>query len=143
MAAGVVGAPFSLGLTIPLGGVVGGGAGLVAGGAGCVAAGATGYAVYAYRVQIKDGVMHVRAKVSDGAESATVKLTCTVASIKGKGAAASTSVMNVMCTLKTKSIEGSGRVKASVLDLADGIKVKSRALGVQLKENRVTAGSTV
>merc|ERR1719355_237862 len=41
-----------------------------------------------------------------------------------------------MCTLKTKSIEGSGRV-------ADSIKVTSRALGVQLKENRVTVGSTV
>merc|ERR1719271_2394102 len=73
--------------------------------------------------------------------------------------------MNVMCTLKTKSIEGHGRVKASVLDLADSIKVKSlsihdatkikvhqaigyskekaSALGEQLKENRVTAGSTV
>lgn len=174
MATGVVGAPFTLGLSIPIGGVVGGGAGLCAGtavgsGAGAVAAGATGYAVYAYRVQIKDGVMHVRAKVSDGTECATLKLTCTVASINDhvhhKGAAAKARVMNVMGTLKTKTLEGHGHVRAKVLDIADIVKTnslsvhgatkikvheaigytktKAGALGEQLKENRVTAGSTV
>merc|ERR1719197_1882763 len=73
--------------------------------------------------------------------------------------------MNIVGELKTKSIEGHGRVKAAVLDVADSIKVKSlsihdatkvkvhqaigyskakaSALGEQLKENRVTAGSTV
>merc|ERR1719197_2160919 len=87
MATGVVGAPFTFGLSIPIGGVVGGGLGLAAGatvggGAGAIAAGTTGYAVYTYRVQIKDGVMYVRAKVTDGTEKATLKMTCTMASIK-------------------------------------------------------------
>merc|ERR1719197_1703483 len=73
--------------------------------------------------------------------------------------------MNIVGELKTKSIEGHGRVKAAVLDVADSIKVKSlsirdatkikahqaigyskakaSALGEQLKENRVIGGSTV
>merc|ERR1719238_2531980 len=66
--------------------------------------------------------MHIRTKVSDGTERATLKLTCTVASIKDRAHdmsnAASTSVMNVMGTLKTKSIESHGRVKLTVLDVA-------------------------
>merc|ERR1719428_402404 len=87
MAAGVVGAPFTFGLSIPVGGVIGGGVGLcagaaVGGGAGAVAAGTTGYAAYTYRVQIKDGVIHVRTKVTDGTEIVTLKLTCSAASIQ-------------------------------------------------------------
>merc|ERR1719171_1770811 len=110
MAAGVVGAPFTFGLSIPMGGVVGGGVGLcagaaVGGGAGAVAAGTTGYAAYTYRVQIKDGVMYVRAKVTDGTEIVTLKLTCTAASIQDnacqKGAAAKTMVLNIVGELKT------------------------------------------
>merc|ERR1719197_1109940 len=82
MATGVVGAPFTFGLSIPVGGVVGGGVGLcagaaVGGGTGAVVAGSTGYAAYTYRVQIKDGVIHVRAKVTDGTEIVTMKLACT------------------------------------------------------------------
>merc|ERR1719161_2273240 len=163
MAAGVVGAPFSFGLTIPFCGVVGGGVGLcagatVGGGAGAVAAGSTGYAVYTYRVQIKDGVVYVRAKVTDGKEMATLKMACTMASIKDqaheKGVAAKTTVMNIVGDLKTKTVEGTQIVKAKSLGVHDATQIrvskaigytKTRAseLGAKLRENKVAAGSTV
>jgi hypothetical protein len=163
MAAGVVGAPFSFGLTIPLGGAVGGGVGLcagatVGGGAGAIAAGSTGYAVYTYRVQIKDGVVYVRAKVTDGKEKATLKLTCTMASIKDqahqKGVATKTTVMNIVGELKTKTVEGAQIVKARSLSVQDATqirvreaigytKTKASEFGAKVRENKVTTGSTV
>merc|ERR1719421_2607088 len=102
--------------------------------------------------------MYVRAKVTDGTEIVTLKLTCTAASIQDqacqKGAVAKTMVLNVMGKLKTKALEGADIVKTTSLSANDAAKLKIRSaicytkdkaseLGGRLKENKVAAGSTV
>lgn len=163
LATGVVGAPFSFGLTLPLGGVVGGGVGLcagaaVGGGTGAVVAGTTGYAAYTYRVQIKDGVMYVKMKVTDGTEIVTLKLRCTAASIHDqalkKGASTKNMVLNIVGEMKTRAVDSASLVKAKSLSANDAARLKIRSvasytkakaseLGDKLKENKVVAGSTV
>lgn len=68
-AVGIVPAVFTFGLSIPVGAILGGGAGLcagtaVGGTAGLVSGGAAGYAGYAKRKQIAAGVSGLRSKAA-------------------------------------------------------------------------------
>jgi len=63
-------APFTLGLSMPCGAVVGGGVGACAGaaiggGSGFVAGGAAGHVTHIYRAEIKGGLLHIHAKSGD------------------------------------------------------------------------------
>jgi hypothetical protein len=64
-AAGVVPALFTLGLSIPVGGVLGGLAGVCGGTLlGGASGGAGGYTIYKYRIEIKDGFMTIKLKAN-------------------------------------------------------------------------------
>jgi hypothetical protein len=66
-AAGVVPALFTLGLSIPAGAVAGGICGLCTGTlVGGTSGGITGFTVYKYRIEIKDGAMVVKVKMHSG-----------------------------------------------------------------------------
>lgn len=78
LAVGVVPAIFTFGLSIPVGGVVGGivgtGAGtVIGGGTGLIGGGVAAGVVYAYRVQIKNGAVYVTATVKDLQQKTKVK----------------------------------------------------------------------
>merc|ERR1740121_3380783 len=67
--AGLVPAIFTFGLSVPAGAMVGGGAGLCLGGvAGASAGGTAGLGCYKYRVEIRDGLIFVRAKACSASE---------------------------------------------------------------------------
>jgi len=73
-AAGLPFALFTFGLSVPIGAMVGGGAGLVVGAtagatAGAVGGGAVGYGAYSKRAQVSEVVGQFAAKLGDGAQS--------------------------------------------------------------------------
>jgi len=77
-AIGVVPAIFTFGLSIPVGAVIGGGVGFVAGtavggGAGGLAGGLGGHVGYMYRVEIKNGIVHIKQQAIDMSNSTKTK----------------------------------------------------------------------
>eukprot|EP00933_Yihiella_yeosuensis_P082738 TRINITY_DN96729_c0_g1_i1.p1 TRINITY_DN96729_c0_g1~~TRINITY_DN96729_c0_g1_i1.p1 ORF type:complete len:400 (+),score=108.43 TRINITY_DN96729_c0_g1_i1:66-1202(+) len=73
--AGVVPSLLTFGLSMPAGALIGGVTGTLIGAtAGTGSGGAAGYAVYRYRIELKDGFVHVKAKVQEAGSTAWKKL---------------------------------------------------------------------
>merc|ERR1719161_2478726 len=74
-------------------------------------------------------------------------MACTMASIKDqaheKGVAAKTTVMNIVGDLKTKTLGVHDATQIRVSKAIGYTKTKASELGAKLRENKVTAGSTV
>lgn len=88
-AVGVVPAIFTFGLSIPTGAVIGGGMGLCTGAAGGAVVGgavggASGYGVYAYRVEINNGVIQIKQRAKASYDSALLKIEDTRKSLQLK-----------------------------------------------------------
>jgi len=91
-ASGLVLAPFTFGLSIPCGVVVGGGVGACAGaaiggGSGLVAGGSAGHVAHIYRAEIKGGLLHIHAKAGDSIVYCQVTASQMVADTKTKALA--------------------------------------------------------
>jgi len=80
-AGGVVPALLTFGLSIPVGAIFGGSTGLILGaGTGAINGSLVGYEVYVHRDQLKDGMIHIKAKAMDTAHTAKVNV-CNAASV--------------------------------------------------------------
>merc|ERR1719188_2260644 len=91
--AGFPPALLTFGMSIPAGAVLGGGAGSAIGiGAGASVGAAAGYGTYKYRLEIKDGLVYVKAKVTDKAQHGKLLVldTATAARLKVSSAVGGT-----------------------------------------------------
>jgi len=129
-AAGIVPALLTFGLSIPAGACVGGVTGLLVGvSAGGSAGAASGFCVYKYRVQIKNGIVEVRVKVEDGAKAGYIKLTGAIAktrkSIEYYADAAQKKVLATKDLAKAKTMEAHKVAKAKAAEAKALAKVKA------------------
>eukprot|EP00445_Apocalathium_hangoei_P041570 CAMPEP_0203967988 /NCGR_PEP_ID=MMETSP0359-20131031/96721_1 /ASSEMBLY_ACC=CAM_ASM_000338 /TAXON_ID=268821 /ORGANISM="Scrippsiella Hangoei, Strain SHTV-5" /LENGTH=474 /DNA_ID=CAMNT_0050905907 /DNA_START=49 /DNA_END=1473 /DNA_ORIENTATION=- len=113
---GAIPAPLTLGLSLPVGAIVGGGLGVAAGtlmGGACgfVGGGATGAATYVYRADLQDGIVYV----------------------KGNAAATST-------RLRTRAFETTGYLKVSAIDAVDVARGRVLELTQSASEAMSSAG---
>jgi len=117
-AAGFVPALFTFGLSIPVGGALGGGMGLCTGAAAGSGMGAvTGFGSYRYRVEIRNGVIYVKTTAQDVVESGKKKTLALVDCTKSKASEAVT-------TAKTKADKLAQRTRQCTKEAADFAKVK-------------------
>jgi len=115
-AVGVVPALFTFGLSIPTcaiaGGAVGGATGAAAGaGTGFIGGGISGKVAYAYRVEIKQNTVFVKAKVVEISSDATAKA-------RDKKQKAQAAIMNCVRTIQTKTIEAKDQARKKVSDFS-------------------------
>merc|ERR1712187_1080959 len=81
--AGMVPALFTLGLSIPAGGALGGLAGICGGTLlGGVSGGAGGFMIYKYRIEIKDGFMTIKVKVKGTLDKTKERINAQVCTIR-------------------------------------------------------------
>jgi len=111
-AIGLLAAPFTLGMSIPLGAAVGGTGGLVTGvmagsTVGALGGGAAGYGVYTKRDTIASTASQTVAKVGDSAEYVKGKAVASTDYLKGR-AVASTDYMKDQASLVRARFTGSG-----------------------------------
>jgi hypothetical protein len=108
--AGALPALFTFGLSLPVGAVTGGGVGLcagtiVGGSTGALCGSAAGHGAYTYRVEIKDGLMYVRAQAVKSVDKAKLIILDKTGKIKAqvKTAALTTRASAVKLTQAAKA----------------------------------------
>lgn len=141
--AGVVPALFTFGLSMPVGATIGGGMGLCIGsaagaGTGAFGGAAGGHVVYAYRVEIKDGLIYLRTNARDSVDGASTRLKdsacCARAAIVDAKESAQTRCMDTLAAAKTKTTEATARAKNSVV----AAKTSTTEAAARLKDAMAT-----
>lgn len=143
---GVVPALLTFGLSIPAGAVIGGGLGCFLGtsaGAftGVVSGGAGSHLVYRYRLELKQGVLHIRARTAETASSAKSKALQTVGHARAKATeAVDTGAMTAeLARSRICSTAMRARAKASELGADVGAFASDR--GVQTTAASAATGA--
>jgi len=126
-AVGVVPALFTFGLSIPVGGAIGGGVGLCGGtvagaGTGAIGGCATGFGAYKYRIEIKNGVVFIKKKTLNSIDCAKRNTQLALSNGKAK-----------IVMLKDRSVEKVGAAATYT----------ATKTGVVLKFTRTKAGESV